>query len=150
LDMRAGRPQLGGRVFVAGDHARRAPGPAGQLRGGDLADVAGVDAERVRLPERARGTLRDGGGPGGAIGMNPACRATPDALDDAPRLRLLRAEWKELDAVGQLVGAWLWGMAIAGLGGEDRLDRLGALEREELVQREGLGDSREAAGHDHD
>ena len=79
-----------GRVLIAGDHAGGPACPARELAGRHLADILGVDAERVRDvkgPRRARGhgTRRMG-----EVGMDTANTAAAHASRHLPRLQLGR------------------------------------------------------------
>ncbi len=101
VNLLAALAELGDHVGVARDHARRLTGPPGELAGRELPRVARVDAEAVRDTEPARDLDRDVGGPMGEIGVDPANRASVEALEH--RLGLLGggARREHLDALEQ-------------------------------------------------
>jgi len=150
LHGRAGALEVAGDVRVAGDHARRVAGALGEGAAADLARVDGVDAEAVRHAEAARGLRGDLGRDVGEVAVHRGDGRAVEPRDDLLGLLGGRAGREHLHLLHELLGAGLAHARLAGLRREDGFQAAGAVERDELVERERLRAAREAAHQHHE
>ena len=145
LDLGIDRTQRAGHVVVAGDYAGRASRAAAQDIPGDLADVARVGAERVGDADghgRALGDLTRGVG---EVGVHTVDRGRGEATRHPARLCIRIAGRDSLHAANERLDPGLRRASVSGLGGEYGLDRAGAIQGQQLIERERLGDPRKTA-----